>query len=155
MTPSLNLEPFAEADLEAATDLFVHVFGADPWNENWPRASAHRRLSAIVHAPGFLGVSALHNTQLIGFALGHLEPYRDEDHYYLQEMCVATDRQRTGVGKAILAYLESLLWRGGCSQMYLLTARESPAAAFYHQNGFTSAQRTIVMVRRGVESDGE
>lgn len=148
MIENLAFEPFTEGHLDAATEMFVEVFAAEPWNELWPHESARRRLRDIVQSPGFVGRSVFREGEFIGFVLGRLELYRNEQHFYLQEMCVSTRLQRRGVGRRMLANLEEVLREAGCSQIYLLTARESPAERFYAANGFRSAYRTLVMVRR-------
>lgn len=148
MYEDLIFQPFTEDHLDAAAEIFVEAFAAEPWNELWSHESARRRLSDIVQSPGFVGWSAFCKGEFIGFVLGRLEPSREEKHFYLQEMCVSTRFQRRGVGRCMLAHFEEALKEAGCSQIYLLTARESAAERFYAANGFRSAYRAVVMVRR-------
>jgi len=144
----LELVPFGEDQLGAAAALFVEAFAGEPWHESWARGSARRRLSNVVLTPDFVGVSAFRDGELVGFALGRLEPYRDEEHFLLQEMCVAPQLQRRGIGTSIMRYLHETLSNIGCHQAYLLTARDSLAAAFYAQNGYSVARRTGLFVKR-------
>lgn len=143
----VEVSPFCEAHLETAVALFVEVFAAEPWNEVWSFSSAQRRLGDLVRTPGFVGVAALLGGELVGFALGRLEAYREEEHYYLQEMCVSTRCQRQGIGTKILNFLQDRLGERGCSQIYLLTARDSAPESFYLQRGFSPSRRTTVMVK--------
>lgn len=146
MTPEpLDLAPFSAEHLDEAAGLVVEVFAREPWNEEWPRQGAQRRLRDILHSPGSLGVCALRGGELVGFALGRLEAYRDEEHFYLQEMCVSADVQRRGVGTRILTHLHGQLRARGCPRAYLLTARRTPAEAFYLLNGYRPAGRTAVL----------
>ncbi len=144
----LVIVPFDENHLDAAIRLYTEVFAAEPWREIWPYGSALRRLSDIVHSPNSLGVAALRGSDLVGFALGRLEPYRDEEHYYLQEMCVAAHLQRQGIGKRILSILHERLRERDCCQVYLLTARGSLAEGFYSKSGYLPAQRIGVFVKK-------
>lgn len=144
----IELLPFCEAHLDSAVALFVEVFAAEPWNEVWSRPSAQRRLGDLVRSPGFMGVAALRGGELVGFALGRLEAYREEEHYHLQEMCVSTQCQRQGVGTKIVAYLQERLEERGCKQIYLLTMRESAPEAFYLQCDFSPSRHTAVMVKK-------
>lgn len=144
----LQLVPFAKEHLDGAASLFVDVFAAEPWKESWTVESAGRRLHDLVRSPGFLGVVAFREGELVGFALGRLEAYQEEEHFCLHEMCVATRWQRQGVGMQIMAHLEAKLKERGCRQVYLLTARDSAAESFYSRCGFSPARRTRVMVKR-------
>lgn len=144
----IEVKPFTAEHLGAASNVFVRTFAADPWNEVWPLTSARRRISNIAHAPGFVGFASFREGDLIGFVLGRLEPYCDEEHFHLQEMCVAPEFQRRGIGRLMLQHLHGYLVSAGCKQVYLITARESRAEHFYTQNGYRQAQRAGVMVRR-------
>jgi len=144
----LNLVPFTNEQIGTATNLFVRVFAEEPWNEFWPNERALRRLQDVLHSPGFLGVSALRGEELVGFALGRMEAYRDEDHFYLQEMCVSPAVQRQGVGTRIFKHLHEELRAKECNQVYLLTARESFAEKFYVSNGYRGARRACMLITR-------
>ncbi len=74
---------------------------------------------------------------MTGFALGHRERSGSEDHFLLQEMCVAPGRQRAGVGAALLEALGAAM--PDVRHWFLLTARDSHAADFYA--GMASARR--------------
>jgi len=144
----LALLPFTEGYLDATAALFVDVFQGEPWKETWTLRSAGRRLADLVRSPGFFGVAAFREGQLVGFALGRLEVYQDEEHFHLQEMCIAAQCQRQGVGTQMMKHLFASLEKRGCKQIYLLTARESAAESFYLRCGFSTARRTTVMVKR-------
>lgn len=148
MAQDIHVRPFSPEDLDAATRVFVQAFAGEPWYEDWPSDSARRRIAAIIHAPGFLGVAAFKERDLVGFIVGRIEAYSTEDHFYLQEMCVLPEVQRQGIGKLMLAHLHRRLRAAGCQQIYLLTARESIAERFYRQNGFRPAGRVGVLVAR-------
>lgn len=144
----IGMIPFSEVHIDAATALFVDAFAAEPWNEFWPYSNSRRRLSDIVFSPGFFGVAAQRESVLAGFVLGRIEAYRDEEHYFLQEMCVATQFQRQGVGTKLLRYLYAKLEERDCRQIYLLTIRDRGPESFYLRCGFSPARRTGVMVKR-------
>lgn len=145
---AIDVRAFTEDLLEAATSVFIRAFAEKPWSETWPRPNARRRISDIVKAPGFLGIASFKGPDLIGFLLGRIEAYRDEEHFYLQEICVVPECQRQGVGRLMLRDLHRRLEVAGCHQIYLLTARESRAERFYLQNGYGRAHRTGVLVSR-------
>ncbi|GGE55793.1 hypothetical protein GCM10011391_38460 [Pullulanibacillus camelliae] len=44
--------------------------------------------------------------QLIRFLLGYTERWLDSDHFYLNEMCVTTERQSMGIGSRLINEFE-------------------------------------------------
>jgi aminoglycoside 6'-N-acetyltransferase I len=139
---------FDDSMLPAATDLYVAVFNADPWNDKWSFESAFARLSAIVSTPGFVGVALREADNLVGFAVGHSEQWFVRRHFLLQEMCVATNMQRSGRGSRLMGALVDTLIAHDVEQLYLTTDRGGPAASFYARHGFRPASRTDMMLRR-------
>jgi GNAT superfamily N-acetyltransferase len=135
-----------DADLADCVELFVEVFAAPPWDETWAPTDALLRLGDFLRTPRSRGVVVRdEDGALVGFALGHLERFGAEDHYLLKEMCVRPGAQRSGHGSALLAALADRM--PDVTHWHLLTARDSPAAAFYVKHGFRPAGRTGVFVR--------
>ncbi|GAA4345761.1 GNAT family N-acetyltransferase [Angustibacter luteus] len=132
--------------LDECALLYVDTFAAPPWNESWRPEDARQRLVDFRRTPRAHGAAVLDDDdRLQGFAIGHLERNQAADHFCLQEMCVRPASQRAGYGSALLGALEERL--PGVSHWYLLTARDSPAAAFYARHGFRPAGRMSVFVR--------
>lgn len=140
----MRITPLTQAGLDEAVALYVDTFSRSPWDEPWTTDDARRRLTAMLDAPGAVGVVAHDDGLLIGMALGAVERQAGHDVFVLRETCVLADRQRSGTGTAMLDALEA---RVDVASWYLLTARESPAAAFYESRGFRPAGRMGVFVR--------
>lgn len=102
----MDLDPIESGDLHGLARLFVEVFGAPPWNEQWTVAAAQTRLTEIVQTPGSFGLVARSEGADIAFVLGCTETYNDGKGFFVKEMCVAPSRQRLGVGTALLGELE-------------------------------------------------
>ena len=135
-----------DTDLPDCVELFTATFNGPPWHESWQPSDAARRLADLANTPRSVGVCVrLGEGALIGFALGVQERSVGEDHFFLREMCVRPNVQRSGVGSQLLRALGERL--PGVSQWYLLTARDSVPASFYAANGFRPAGRMGVFVR--------
>jgi ribosomal protein S18 acetylase RimI-like enzyme len=63
----------------------------------------------------------------------------------LKEMCVSTQHQRRRVGTNLIRVLCQDLVAMDVEAIYLLTAREGPAQAFYEQLGFDVNPKMIMM----------
>lgn len=133
-------------ELAACVSLYVETFNAPPWNESWQVEDVTQRLGDFLATPRAYSVCLTDSdNQMVGFALGHLERSHAEDHFLLKEMCVRTSQQRQGHGTQLLEALTDQLHN--VRHWYLLTARDSQAAAFYEKNGFRPAGRMGVFVR--------
>ena len=132
-------------DLQACAEIFTEVFSGSPWNENWELSSALSRLTEAADTPGFVGLKTITNNRIVAFAMGYLESFADGGHFFLKEMCVATEMQRQGIGTALLDELRSRLTEIGAKKLYLLTSRGGPAERFYAKNGFYASEKMVLM----------
>ena len=135
-------------DLAECERVFLRVFNNAPWNESWQAESVARRLDDIYQTPGFYGLLCQIEGETVGFALGTIEQWDANKHFYLKEMCVVSAQQRRGVGAALLNALEENLINEGVERLYLHTARDTPAQAFYQKQGFFVSARIIMMSKR-------
>ncbi|MNJ43989.1 Acetyltransferase (GNAT) family protein [compost metagenome] len=69
-------------------------------------------------------------------------------------MCVDRSLQQSGIGSAMLRYLESTLVRKGIENMVLLTNRGIPAEDFYRKNGFGEISR-IIFLDKGIGAESK
>jgi aminoglycoside 6'-N-acetyltransferase I len=132
-------------DLDAITAVFVECFNAPPWNDGWSLAAARERLANILEARHFRGAVAISDGNVVGLILGQKERWVDAFHFNLQEMCVLADRQRNGVGGALLRALTEQLRAEGTEKIYLITGPDSGAAAFYSAHGYYLSRSRVVM----------
>ncbi|UOQ83442.1 GNAT family N-acetyltransferase [Gracilibacillus salinarum] len=136
-------------NMEECTLLYKAVFNAEPWNDGWEYKDAKERLTDIFSNRKFLGIGIYDDDQkLIGFLLGHIERWLTSNHFYLNEMCVKTELQSNGIGSRLLSEFEITCKEHNISRIYLLTAREGQAEAFYNKNGFYKSPKMMMMAKR-------
>lgn len=133
-----------ENDLMNCTKTFIEVFNDEPWNDKWTYTKAHKYLLDFYHTPGFLGVLAVENEEIIGFILGVNRSWWSGDEYFINEMCISLQHQNKGIGKGLLNYLIKELDHN-ISNITLLTDRGIPAEAFYKKNGFEEIERLVFL----------
>lgn len=143
ITPG-KITVFTSDHLDAAARLYLSVFNAPPWNDQWTLETAHRRLADTLNTPEALGLIALEG-ELMGFCIGYSEQWFDGKYFHLKELCVRTDRQRTGIGTHLLHHLEQMLHEMQIARLYLLTMRGSPAEEFYAKRGYSTNTNMILM----------
>ena len=124
-----------KSDIDKCSSIFADVFSSSPWNEDWSKSIAFERLSHFYESKGFLGVLA-EEENILGFALGNIEPFCFGPLFYLREMCVDSQSQRKGIGSKMIDMLNSELSKLNVKKVYLTTERTIPAADFYQRKGF-------------------
>jgi len=138
----VHIRKLEQEDLAPCAELFAAVFSQPPWSEPWSTNSAVDRLRYFFESPGFVGFVAVRQETLVGFVLGNTEPFHTRALFYLREMCVFPDFQRSGIGNALLEKLESFLALQAVAGVYLITERATPAARFYLKNGYGHSEST-------------
>lgn len=144
----MDIREIADLDVEEYTQLYVSVFNAKPWNENWSLESSFARLDCYRRTPNFIGFSAHDGCEVIGFVLGNVEPYQQGSVFILKEMCVQTNCQRAGVGTKLLEHLHYELKKRKICVINLLTRVGQPAEAFYLKNGYTRSSRVGLYIAK-------
>ena len=143
----MEFYPINSGNLSLCVELFRDVFNQPPWNENWTPEAVLQRLEECLRTPGFYGLLAQQDDRPVGLALGYCEQWDGHRHFYLKEMCVAPNQQRSGVGTRLMEALEEQLKACGVEKLYLYTARESGAQHFYEKQGFYTSPRMIMMAK--------
>lgn len=143
----MKLHLIAPEHLEECANLLVSVFANPPWNEAWTPALALKRLQNFYRTPESYGVLAQTEEGIVGFALGHTEQYAQHKTFYLSEICVASEHQRSGVGTAIMQRLQADLANEGVERIWLLTLYESSAESFYKRCGFCINSKMVLMTK--------
>ena len=128
--------------------VFINVFNNPPWNESWETEAVAQRLKDCYQTPGFYGLIVKIGDVIIGFAVGYIEQWDKSKNFYLKEICVVSEQQRCGIGKALMSALEENLKNEGVEKLYLHTARDTFAQSFYEKQGFYVSAKMIMMLKR-------
>lgn len=146
----MKFEPIDFSHLKGCSNLFVEVFNGSPWHESWSFETASKRLGNCYSTPGFYGIVAIEENKVSGFALGFAEFSYEGQYFYLKEMCVQPNKQRSGIGTKIVDALYRGLDDKDISMIYLLTMRDSSAADFYQKCGFSySSKMSMMLINTG------
>ncbi|MGG4266731.1 GNAT family N-acetyltransferase [Peribacillus simplex] len=136
---------FNRDDLLKCTETFVQVFNQEPWNDEWSTETAKQYLLDYINTPGFMGIIAVEGKEIIGFIFGAHKLWWSGEEFFINEMCVSMEKQKTGVGSRLLKFLMKELDLERVSNISLLTNRGIPAEAFYKKNGFTEINRLMFL----------
>ncbi|MGO1059565.1 N-acetyltransferase family protein [Planococcus sp. FY231025] len=143
----MEIKRATESDLAKCTETFTQVFNEAPWNDRWVQETAARYLLDFFRTPGFTGMLATENGEVLGFLFGAKRTWWSGDEFFINEMCVRGDRQNRGIGTALLERLVKELGADDVTHLSLLTDRGIPAEEFYRRNGFSEIDRLVFMTR--------
>lgn len=105
----MEIRLITENDINALAAALSKAYSESPWNEKWDDEKAVRRVSAILSGYCALGLAAVDNDEIIGGLLGYVDPYADEDFFFVSELFVIPERKKQGIGRKLLAELEKYI----------------------------------------------
>ncbi|WEO67927.1 GNAT family N-acetyltransferase [Rhizobium rhizogenes] len=127
-----------------AATIIKHAYFEPPWNEEWSLDKATLRIEELLATPGWLGVGAIEDNKLCGFALGFPLTTVAGRGLYVAEVAVLPAYQRQRIGTKLLKLLEEEARISGFLNIWLVSQNEGAAAAYYDANAYRQSAKLRV-----------
>ena len=136
---------YKEADIEGLASAMSKAYSEEPWNEQWNQERAVRRVQAILGNYQSIGLVAEDEGVIVGGLLGFVDPYADEDFFYVSEIFVVPEYKKHGIGKNLLKELEEEIKKQGISVIQLMSIE--PNEVFYGKCGLSKDDVSVLFKR--------
>lgn len=137
--------PIESEHMQGLAEAMMAAYAREPWNEHWEEERALRRVGAILSNYEGMGMAAVENGCIIGGALGYIDPYAEEDFFFVSELFVMPEHQKKGYGKGLLLALEEELKKKNVHVTQLISIDDN--LDFYHASGMGKDSVNVMFKR--------
>ena len=136
-------------EFEQVKELFYGVFTAEPWNDDWSdQKQLDLYLQDLMGQHNSLTFGLFEDECLVGVSMGIVKHWYTGTEYYIDELCIRTDRQGKGLGTQFLKEIETGIQALGLKQLFLQTDTFAPAYEFYRKNGYQELEGHVSFAKR-------
>lgn len=134
-----------EKDIDGLANAMSMAYSEDPWYEQWSNERAVRRVKAIMSNFQSVGLAAIENDRVVGGLLGFVDPYAEQDFFYVSELFVIPEKKKNGVGRSLIQELESIIRKKNISVIQLMSIE--PNETFYEKCGLSKDDVSVLFKR--------
>ncbi len=132
-------------DIDKLAESYMRTFNREPWNDNWNKETAVRRLESMCNSYGFVGFALWQDDKPIGAVMGKLDIYYDGDYFQIIEFWIEPEFQHKGYGKMLMNKLTEELKNLKVLKIYLITLHNQSTKGFYEHFGFETDENLCIM----------
>ena len=127
------------------SDIYAGAFAGEPWNDPWDAADAAEHIKELIETGQSYGLEYVIDGKVVGFILGTSMLFHYGRTFEINDLAVAPEYQRRGIGAALLERCLADLKQQGIVGVHLITAGEDILPGFYEKYGFREEKEVILM----------
>ncbi len=145
----MKIVEMAPDNFETVKELFLDVFSAEPWNDEWKSdEEVSRYIRELTENSNSLSLVLVDDSgHTVAASLGYLFSWWQGKEYFIKEFFVSRNHQGKGCGSSFLELMNDYLLEQEIKAIWLITDRDFPAYRFYLKNGFTQAEDLVFFQR--------
>ena len=121
-------------DIPTVAQALAKSYSEEPWFENWTQEKSERRVKSILSNFESIGLKYESDGNILGGLLGFVDPYAEEDFFFVSEIFVIPECKKQGIVSALLKELEKILKEKNINVIQLNSINYNQT--FYSKNGF-------------------
>lgn len=138
----------SEIDNDIIRELFVSVFTQAPWYDDWSdEVQLRLYIHDLIGQSNSLAFGLFEGEKLIAISLGHTRHWYSGTEYFIDELCVDTAKQGSGVGTLFAARIENACRELKLVNIFLLTEDNVAAYEFYKKLGFYQLEHSVAFAK--------
>lgn len=126
-------------------EIYAGAFAGEPWNDPWSAADATVHIKELLESGQSYGLEYVADGKIAGFVLGTSMLFHYGRTFEINDLAVAPEFQRRGIGATLLKRCLSDLKEQGIVGVHLITAGKEILPAFYRKYGFREEKEVILM----------
>lgn len=142
---NIMIRQYEKGDLEQCAHIFRNAFSEEDWGCAWTQERAELYLSDYVGNPKFVGYVSENDGIIDGAIFACKKVSWNNDEIYVDELIVEPQKQRSGIGKQLVAAMKNYSKENGLAGIVLYSHEQAPAKRFYEKNGFQLPEGVICM----------
>ncbi|MEO1641132.1 MAG: GNAT family N-acetyltransferase [Pseudomonadota bacterium] len=144
MTDQIILRPLTAADTDDALRLYNELtFG--------PKTNDRAGFASVLAHPGTRVFGALDKGRVVAMLTLHVLPNVTWDarpYALIENVISAKSHRKRGIGKRLMQHAIAAAWASDCFKVMLMTGKKRGARGFYEAAGFSSEDKTAMVIRR-------
>ena len=144
-----DLKELTIENIEEIKHFFSAVFTKEPWNDDWSdEKQLHAYILDLIGNRNSLTLGFYQDEKMVGLSMGHVKHWYEGTEYFVDELCIQTEKQGQGLGTLFIKSMEDFLLEREIHLLFLLTERTVPAYQFYRKNGFMELKENVAFAKK-------
>jgi aminoglycoside 6'-N-acetyltransferase I len=141
----MKIVEMAPDAFETVKNLFLDVFSAEPWKDEWKSDDeVSRYIRELTDNSNSLSLALIDDDGcIVAASLGYVFSWWQGREYFIKEFFVSRKCQGQGIGSEFLKTMNGFLLEREIGAIWLITDRDFPAYQFYVKNGFEESEDLV------------